>query len=200
MQGVSLRITSGVRFRRRPTAKGVRLRVADSYTGNHLEDGFTPLETIQRLLVVIGRRSHSGFEREAFDLERRQAEHEEHLKLILELLTEVVLGREEFMPILFKCLCRVYYEDSFEGFSKITRSLTKLTQTKVKFNWGDKEEATFQLLKEKLCSAPILALPDGAENFVIYYDASHKGLGVVLMKNEKVIAYASRQLKTQEKN
>ncbi|GJR02852.1 putative reverse transcriptase domain-containing protein [Tanacetum coccineum] len=65
---------------------------------------------------------------------------------------------------------------------------------------GDKQEAAFQLLKEKLCSAPILALPEGAENFIIYCDASHKGLGVVLMQNEKVIAYASRQLKIHEKN
>ncbi|GJU21200.1 hypothetical protein Tco_1154542 [Tanacetum coccineum] len=58
-------------FCRRPTAKGVGLRVADSHTGNHPEDGFTPLETIRRLLVVIGRRSHSGFEGEAFEPERR---------------------------------------------------------------------------------------------------------------------------------
>nr|GEV17698.1 retrotransposable element Tf2 [Tanacetum cinerariifolium] len=58
----------------------------------------------------------------------------------------------------------------------------------------------FQLLKEKLCSAPILALPEGAVNFIIYCDASHKGLGVVLMQNKKVIAYASRQLKIHEKN
>ncbi|GJX66281.1 putative reverse transcriptase domain-containing protein [Tanacetum coccineum] len=78
--------------------------------------------------------------------------------------------------------------------------MTKLTQKKVKFDWGDKQEATFQLLKRKLCSAPILALPEGAENFIIYYDALHKGLGVVLMQNEKVIAYASRQLKIHEKN
>ncbi|GKE99273.1 putative reverse transcriptase domain-containing protein, partial [Tanacetum coccineum] len=70
----------------------------------------------------------------------------------------------------------------------------------VKFDWGDKQEAPFQLLKEKLCSAPILALPEGAKNFIIYCDVSHKGLGVVLMKNEKVIAYASRQLKIHEKN
>ncbi|GKA94226.1 putative reverse transcriptase domain-containing protein [Tanacetum coccineum] len=87
-----------------------------------------------------------------------------------------------------------------EGFSKIAKSMTKLTQKKVKFDWGDKHEAAFQLLKEKLCSAPILALPEGAENFIIYCDASHKGLGVVLMQNEKVIAYASRQLKIHEKN
>ncbi|GJQ99491.1 putative reverse transcriptase domain-containing protein [Tanacetum coccineum] len=62
------------------------------------------------------------------------------------------------------------------------------------------EEAAFQLIKQKLCSAPILALPKGSENFVVYCDASHKGLGVVLMQNEKVIAYASRQLKIHEKN
>ncbi|GKC09158.1 putative reverse transcriptase domain-containing protein [Tanacetum coccineum] len=78
--------------------------------------------------------------------------------------------------------------------------MTKLTQKKVKFDWGHKQEAAFQLLKEKLCSAPILPLPEGAENFIIYCDASHKGLGVVLMQNEKVIAYASRQLKIHEKN
>ncbi|GKB63273.1 putative reverse transcriptase domain-containing protein, partial [Tanacetum coccineum] len=55
----------------RPTAKGVGIRVADSHTGNHHEDGFMPLETIQRLLVVIGRRSYSGFKGEAFEQERR---------------------------------------------------------------------------------------------------------------------------------
>ncbi|GKD60927.1 putative reverse transcriptase domain-containing protein, partial [Tanacetum coccineum] len=79
-----------------------------------------------------------------------------------------------------------------EGFSKIAKPMTKLTQKNIKFDWGEKEEAAFQLIKQKLCSAPILALPKGSENFIVYYDASHKGLGVVLMQNEKVIAYASR--------
>ncbi|GJX29086.1 putative reverse transcriptase domain-containing protein [Tanacetum coccineum] len=78
--------------------------------------------------------------------------------------------------------------------------MTKLTQKKVKFEWGDKQETTFQLLKQKLCSAPILALPEGSEDFIVYCDASIKGLGAVLMKREKVIAYASRQLKFHEKN
>ncbi|GJX57599.1 putative reverse transcriptase domain-containing protein [Tanacetum coccineum] len=64
----------------------------------------------------------------------------------------------------------------------------------------EKAKAAFQLLKQKLCSAPILALPEGSENFVVYCDASHKGLGVVLMQKEKVIAYTSRQLKVHEKN
>nr|GEV33844.1 putative reverse transcriptase domain-containing protein [Tanacetum cinerariifolium] len=65
---------------------------------------------------------------------------------------------------------------------------------------GEKEEAVFQLIKQKLCSAPILALPKGSENFIVYCDASHKGLGAVLIQNEKFIAYASRQLKIHEKN
>ncbi|GKB02596.1 putative reverse transcriptase domain-containing protein [Tanacetum coccineum] len=78
--------------------------------------------------------------------------------------------------------------------------MTKLTQKKVKFVWGDKQEAAFQLIKQKLCSAPILALPEGSEDFIAYCDASKKGLGAVLMQREKVIAYASRQLKIHEKN
>ncbi|GJS30071.1 retrovirus-related pol polyprotein from transposon 17.6 [Tanacetum coccineum] len=87
-----------------------------------------------------------------------------------------------------------------EGFSKIAKSMTKLTQKGIKFEWGEKEENSFQLIKQKLCSTPILALPEGSEDFVVYCDASHKGLGVVLMQREKVIAYVSRQLKVHEKN
>ncbi|GJZ17816.1 putative reverse transcriptase domain-containing protein [Tanacetum coccineum] len=78
--------------------------------------------------------------------------------------------------------------------------MTKLTQKGVKFDWGDKQEAAFQLLKQKLCSAPILALPEGSEDFIAYCDASKKGLGAVLMQREKVISYASRQLKIHERN
>nr|GEZ52645.1 putative reverse transcriptase domain-containing protein [Tanacetum cinerariifolium] len=70
----------------------------------------------------------------------------------------------------------------------------------MKFDWGEKAEAAFQLLKQKLCSVLILALPKGSENFVVYCDDSHKGLGAGLMQKEKVIAYASRQLKVHEKN
>ncbi|GJS62576.1 putative reverse transcriptase domain-containing protein [Tanacetum coccineum] len=78
--------------------------------------------------------------------------------------------------------------------------MTKLTQKKVKFDWGDKQEAAFQLIKQKLCSAPILALPKGSEDFIVCCDASIKVLGAVLMQREKVIAYASRQLKILKKN
>ncbi|GJX70827.1 putative reverse transcriptase domain-containing protein [Tanacetum coccineum] len=93
-----------------------------------------------------------------------------------------------------------YYLRFIKGFSKVAKSMTKPTQKKLAFEWGDKQEAAFQTLKNKLCSAPILALPKGAENFIVYCDASHKGLGAVLMQKEKVIAYASRQLQIHEKN
>nr|GEU96002.1 hypothetical protein [Tanacetum cinerariifolium] len=141
---------------------------------------------------------------------RDKKEHEEHLKAILELLK-----KEELYAKFSKCefwipktpteirqflgLAR-YYRKFIKGFSKIAKPMTKLTQKKVAFEWGDKQEASFQTLKNKLCSAPILALPQGAENFIVYCDASYKGLGAVLMQNEKVIAYASRQLKIHEKN
>ncbi|GKC87697.1 putative reverse transcriptase domain-containing protein [Tanacetum coccineum] len=96
-------------------------------------------------------------------------EHEEHLKAILELLK-----KEELYAKFSKCLAG-YYRIFIEGFSKIAKSMTKLTQMKVKFIWGDKEEAVFQLFKQKLCSAPILALPEGSEDFVVNCDASIKG-------------------------
>ncbi|GJU57730.1 putative reverse transcriptase domain-containing protein [Tanacetum coccineum] len=67
-------------------------------------------------------------------------------------------------------------------------------------NWGDKQEAAFQLLRQKLCSAPTLTLPEGSEDFIAYFDTSKKGLGTVLIQREKVISYASRQLEIHEKN
>nr|GEY42224.1 putative reverse transcriptase domain-containing protein [Tanacetum cinerariifolium] len=126
-----------------------------------------------------------------------EKEHEEHLRQILKLLK-----KEELYAKFSKCefwipkvqflghvidsqgLAR-YYRRFIEGFSKIAKPMTKLTQKKVKFEWGDKQEAAFQLLKQKLCSAPILALPKGSEDFIVYCDASIKGLGVVLMQREK---------------
>ncbi|GJY87947.1 putative reverse transcriptase domain-containing protein [Tanacetum coccineum] len=79
-----------------------------------------------------------------------------------------------------------YYRRFIEGFSKVAKPMTKLTQKKVVFKWDDKQEAAFQTLKNKLCSAPILAFPQGAENFIVYCNASHKGLGAMLMQKEKI--------------
>nr|GEY04220.1 putative reverse transcriptase domain-containing protein [Tanacetum cinerariifolium] len=113
---------------------------------------------------------------------KNEKEHKEHLRQILKLLkTDGLYAKFS------KCLAG-YYRRFTKGFSKITKPMTKFTQKKVKFEWGDKQEAAFQLLKQKLCSAPILALPKGSEDF-IDCDASIKGLGVVLMKREKSLQH-----------
>lgn len=91
-----------------------------------------------------------------------------------------------------------YYRRFVKDFSKIAVPLTRLTRKNEKFEWTDKCEKSFQELKQKLVTAPVLALPDDQGDFVIYSDASHKGLGCVLMQHGKVIAYASRQLKPHE--
>ena len=85
-----------------------------------------------------------------------------------------------------------------KDFSKIAAPLTRLTQKNVRFNWADRCEEHFLLLKDLLTSAPVLTLPLGDEGYTVYWDASRVGLGCVLMQNEKVIAYASRQLKKHE--
>ncbi|GJW33902.1 reverse transcriptase domain-containing protein [Tanacetum coccineum] len=93
-----------------------------------------------------------------------------------------------------------YYRRFIENFSKIAKPLTLLTQKNKTYVWGDKQDEAFQILKEKLCNAPVLALPDGPDDFVVYCDASKQGFGCVLMQRGKVIAYASRQLKKHENN
>ncbi|GKF69654.1 putative reverse transcriptase domain-containing protein, partial [Tanacetum coccineum] len=74
-----------------------------------------------------------------------------------------------------------YYRRFIKGFSKIAKPMTELMQKNQKFDWGDEQEEAFQLLKQKLCAAPILALPERSEDFVVYCDASINGLGAVLM-------------------
>nr|GEU98969.1 putative reverse transcriptase domain-containing protein [Tanacetum cinerariifolium] len=143
---------------------------------------------------------------------KSKKEHKGHLRQILNLLKkeelygkfskcEFWISRVQFFGHVIDCRGLAgYYRRFIKGFSKIAKSMTKLTQKDVKFDWGDKQEAAFQRIKKKLCSAPILALPDGSEDFMVYCDASIQGWGVVLMQSEKVIAYASRQLKVHEKN
>ncbi|KAI3682657.1 hypothetical protein L1987_82781 [Smallanthus sonchifolius] len=124
---------------------------------------------------------------------KNEEEHETHLRLILELL------KQEQLYAKF-CKCEFWIREvQFLG-HVIAQPLTALTQKGKAYNWGDNQESTFQHLKQKLCSAPILALPEGTDDFVVYCDASIQGLGCVLMQREKVIAYASRQLKVHEKN
>ena len=92
-----------------------------------------------------------------------------------------------------------YYRRFVQDFSIIAKPLSQLTRKESKFIWSDKCEESFQELKKRLVSAPILVLPSGSGNFVVYSDASHQGLGCVLMQNGKVIAFASRQLKDHER-
>ncbi|GJU83897.1 putative reverse transcriptase domain-containing protein [Tanacetum coccineum] len=103
-------------------------------------------------------------------------EHEVHLKMILE-----SLEKEKLLGKLLKCEFWLQKKDT-------------------KFEWGDEQENAFQTLKDMLCDAPILTLPKGADDFVVYCDASNQGFGSVLMQRNKVIAYASRKLKIHEKN
>ncbi|GKA52992.1 putative reverse transcriptase domain-containing protein [Tanacetum coccineum] len=158
--------------------------------------------------TIRTRYGHYEFQVMPFGLTNASAnkkEHEEYLKLILELFK-----KEELYATFSKCEFKIpkvqflglagYYRRFIEGFSKIAKSMTKLTQKGVKFDWGDKEEATFQLIKQKLCNAPILNLPEGSEDFIVYCDALIKDLGAALTQREKVIAYTSRQLKIHEKN
>ncbi|KAD2804832.1 hypothetical protein E3N88_38209 [Mikania micrantha] len=93
-----------------------------------------------------------------------------------------------------------YYRRFIADFSKIAVPLTTLTQKDQPFVWGEAQDDAFQLLKHKQCNSPILTLPEGNDDFTVYCDASNLGLGCVLMQRDKVIAYASRQLKIHEKN
>jgi len=93
-----------------------------------------------------------------------------------------------------------YYRRFIQDFSSLASPLTKLTRKDVKFVWSEDCERSFQELKTRLTSAPVLSLPDGSGGFVVYTDASKLGLGCVLMQNGRVIAYASRQLKDHERN
>ncbi|GKA27195.1 putative reverse transcriptase domain-containing protein [Tanacetum coccineum] len=146
---------------------------------------------------------------------KTREEHAKHLRLVLELLKKEKLihidpskieavknwkaPRTPFEVRSFLGLAG-YYSRFIENFSKIAKSFTILTQKYKTFDWGEEQELAFQTLKDKLCNAPVLALPDGPVDFVVYCNASGIGLGYVLMQRGKVIAYASRQLKIHEKN
>ena len=93
-----------------------------------------------------------------------------------------------------------YYRRFVEGFSSIARPMSGLTKKNAKFDWSNDCEEGFQELKSRLVSAQVLTLLISKKEFEVYCDASYQGLGCVLMKDGKVIAYASRQLKKHECN
>ncbi|GJW27648.1 putative reverse transcriptase domain-containing protein [Tanacetum coccineum] len=116
---------------------------------------------------------------------KSKEEHEVHLKLVLELLKKEKLFANKI--------------ESVKNW-KVAKPLTSLTQKNQKYEWGKEQEEAFHTLKDNLCNAPILSLPEGSEDFVVYCDASNQGFGCVLMQRGKVISYASRKLKIHEKN
>ena len=93
-----------------------------------------------------------------------------------------------------------YYRKFIKDFSKIAAPLTRLTQKNVKFVWIDKCEEHFQMLKDKLTWAPVLTLPSKSEGYMVYCDVSRVGLGCILMRYGRLVAYASCQLKKHEHN
>ncbi|KAA0045453.1 ty3-gypsy retrotransposon protein [Cucumis melo var. makuwa] len=129
---------------------------------------------------------------------KTEAEHEEHLPKI-----EAVTGwtRPSTVSEVRSFLGLAgYYRRFVENFSRIATPLTQLTRKGAPFVWSKACEDSFQNLKQKLVTAPVLTVPDGSGSLVIYSDASKKGLGCVLMQQGKVVAYASRQLKSHEQN
>nr|GEU30814.1 putative reverse transcriptase domain-containing protein [Tanacetum cinerariifolium] len=117
---------------------------------------------------------------------KTQEEHVEHLRLVLELVK-----KEKLYAKFSKCefwLREVQFLGMFiKNFFKIAKSLTILTQKCKTLDWGEEQELAFQTLKDKFCNAPVLALPDGPKDFVVYCDASGIGLGCALMQRGKVI-------------
>ncbi|GKB36238.1 putative reverse transcriptase domain-containing protein [Tanacetum coccineum] len=129
---------------------------------------------------------------------KTKKDHEGHLKLVLELLK-----KERLYAKFFKCefwLQEVHFLGHVVNHNGIHVDPSKIKAKNKKYEWGAKQEEAFQTLKDNLCNAPILSLPDGVEDFEVYCDASGQGLGCVLMQRGNVIAYASRQLKIHENN
>ena len=93
-----------------------------------------------------------------------------------------------------------YYRRFIEDFSRLAATMTRLTQKEVKFDWDDRCEKTFQELKRRLTTAPILIVPDRGQGYTVYCDASRAELGCILMQSGRVVAYGSYQLKNHEQN
>jgi hypothetical protein len=91
-----------------------------------------------------------------------------------------------------------YYRRFIEGFSMISKPMTELLEKGKTFEWTPRHEANFQELKKRLSTTPVLTMLDMEKPFSIYYDASSQGLGCVLMQDDHIVAYASRQLREHE--
>ncbi|KAK8534012.1 hypothetical protein V6N12_047412 [Hibiscus sabdariffa] len=140
------------------------------------------------------------------------SQHVEHLRIVLQTLRDHRLyGKLSKCELWLKKVTFLghvvsaeglagYYRRFVEGFSIIAAPLTKLLRKDVPFVWTEAQQASFKKLKEALTQAPMLVQPESRKDFAVYSDASHSGLGCVLMQEGIVIAYASRQLRPHELN
>ncbi|GJZ34715.1 putative reverse transcriptase domain-containing protein [Tanacetum coccineum] len=167
-----------------------QLQVSSMYSKIDLQSGYHQLRIKEEDIPITAFRTRYGhfeFQVMPFGLTNAPAvfmdlmnRHGKHLKIILELLKKERFGVHVDLA-------------KIEAIKSWAEPMTPM-------KWGKEEEEAFQTLKKKLCSAPILALPEGTKDFMVYCDASLKSYGSVLMQREKVIAYASRQLKVHEEN
>ncbi|GJS04644.1 putative reverse transcriptase domain-containing protein [Tanacetum coccineum] len=128
---------------------------------------------------------------------KNKQEHEEHLKIILEFDMQNFPSVNFWIPK-YSSSGHVGIIEIHEGFQRLPNNDPAHSKEGQVLSGVTQKQRS--VIEEKLCSAPILALPEGSEDFIVYCDASIKGLGAVLMQREKVISYASRQLKIHEKN
>ncbi|KAK8655771.1 hypothetical protein V6N13_108337 [Hibiscus sabdariffa] len=133
---------------------------------------------------------------------RYEAEHVEHLRIVLQTLRDHRLWKQPKNISEIRSFLDLagYYRRFVEGFSIIAAPLTKLVKKDVPFAWTEAQQASFEKLKEALTQAPVLVQPESGKDFAVYSDASHSGLGCVLMQEGRVIAYVSRQLRPHELN
>ncbi|GJZ62917.1 putative reverse transcriptase domain-containing protein [Tanacetum coccineum] len=189
-----------------------QLQGSNIYSKIDLRSGYHQLRVREQDIPKTAfqtRYGHYEFQVMPFGLTNAPAdekEHEKHLKAILELLKKEKFRGIHVNPAKIESIkdwaspktpteirkflgLAGYYRRFIEGFSKIAKSMTKLTQKGIKFDWGEKEENAFQLIKQKLCSAPILALPEGSEDFVVYCDASHRVIRCTVFTDHKSLQH-----------
>ncbi|GJU59246.1 putative reverse transcriptase domain-containing protein [Tanacetum coccineum] len=176
-----------------------QLQGSSIYSKIDLRSGYHQLRVRQQDIPKMAFQTRYGHYEFQFMTNKRTCEHEEHLKAILELLKKYKLYTK-----FSKCefwFTKLQFLDHVIHSRGIHVDPAKIESIK---DWASPKTPTeirqFLGLAGYYRSAPILALPEGSEDFVVYYDALHKGLGAVLMQREKVIAYASRQQKIHEKN
>nr|GEW99958.1 putative reverse transcriptase domain-containing protein [Tanacetum cinerariifolium] len=182
-EGISETITRVVRKR----IHSPELITVGSTSAIRKEEGQILPSTYERAIInsVLGRKTFPSL---PLGPGMNKEEHEEHQKTILELLKKEQLyatfSKCDFWLESVQILGHVIDSEGIR-FSLISKPLTKLTQKNKKFEWETEAEEAFLTLKQKLCCVPILALPEGSEDFVVYCDALLRGFGAVLMQKEK---------------